>query len=51
MTLHEINTLIKALEESSCTFSNCEKLAALYICRDNFKNKQKSSKSEQFLVL
>ncbi len=46
MTLHEINSLIKALEESSCTFSNCQKLAALYICRDNFRPKHKQTQNK-----
>lgn len=34
MNLEEINNTIEALEESSTTFGNCEKLASLYICRE-----------------
>ena len=34
MTLTELNNLITALENSSCTFGNCQKLASLYICRE-----------------
>lgn len=40
MTLKEIDELIKALEQSSCTFSNCEKLASLHICKEHFKDTQ-----------
>ena len=35
MNLEEINNTIEALENSSTTFGNCEKLASLYICRDH----------------
>lgn len=41
MTVPELDKMIKALEESSCTFGNCEKLAALYICRDHLKKTNK----------
>lgn len=58
MTLNEINTLIKALENSSCTFSNCRKLADLYICRDHIQqnsktlhNKEKGQKFDDFLLV
>lgn len=39
MTLQEINTLITALEDSSCTFGNCQRLASLYVCRKYFHTK------------
>lgn len=35
MNLEEINNTIEALENSSTTFGNCEKLASLYICREH----------------
>ena len=43
MTLKGINQMIEALEQSSCTFSNCEKLASLYICRKYFKEDSKNT--------
>lgn len=36
MNITDINRTIKELEEDSTTFENCEKLASLYIVRDNF---------------
>lgn len=41
MTLKEIDDMIRALENSSCTFKNCQKLASLYICRNNFQQNEK----------
>lgn len=43
MTIQEINKIIKALENSSCTFSNFQKLATLYVCRDHFPQENKKS--------
>ena len=43
MTLIEIDELIKALENSSLTFNNCQKLASLYICRDHFMKENKNA--------
>lgn len=34
MNIEEIKNTIEALENSSTTFGNCEKLASLYICRE-----------------
>jgi len=52
MNLVELDRMIEALENSSPTFSNCQKLAALYICRDNLsvptikgQNKENIAKS------
>jgi hypothetical protein len=52
MTLFELDRMIEALENSSPTFSNCQKLASLYICRDNLsvptikgQNKENIAKS------
>lgn len=42
MTLQEIDILIEALENSSCTFNNCSKLASLYTCRKYFQHSPKS---------
>lgn len=39
MNLEEINNTIEALEQSSTTFGNCEKLASLYICKE-YLNRQ-----------
>lgn len=36
MELKDINRTISELEQDSTTFENCEKLASLYIVRDNF---------------
>lgn len=48
MNLEEINNTIEALEQSSTTFGNCEKLASLYICRDNLtKSVQSNPQVEQ----
>lgn len=56
MTLQELNKMITALENSSCTFNNCAKLASLYTCREYFqqnknvafysKNASKNSESK-----
>ena len=37
MNLHEIEEAIRELEQGSCTYSNCQKLASLYIIRDEMK--------------
>lgn len=37
MNLHEIEEAIRELEQSSCTYGNCEKLASLYIVRNEMK--------------
>jgi hypothetical protein len=36
MDVKDINRTISELEQDSTTFENCEKLAHLYIVRDNF---------------
>ena len=36
MDVKDINRTISELERDSTTFENCEKLASLYIVRDNF---------------
>lgn len=41
MTLEELNKMITALENSSCTFNNCAKLASLYTCREYFQHSKK----------
>ena len=41
MNLHEIEEAIRELEQGSCTYGNCAKLASLYIIRDEMtKNGQ-----------
>lgn len=37
--LNEIESTIALLESGETTFSNCEKLAMLYICRDNIQTR------------
>ena len=37
MNLHEIEEAIRELEQGSCTYSNCQKLASLYIIRDQMR--------------
>ena len=37
MNLHEIEEAIRELEQGSCTYGNCAKLASLYIIRDEMK--------------
>ena len=37
MNLHEIEEAIRELEQGSCTYSNCQKLASLYIIREEMK--------------
>lgn len=39
MNLHEIEEAIRQLEQGSCTYNNCMKLASLYIIRDEMKKK------------
>lgn len=39
MNLHEIEEAIRELEQGSCTYNNCMKLASLYIIRDEMKKK------------
>ena len=39
MDLHEIEEAIRELEQGSCTYNNCMKLASLYIIRDEMKKK------------
>ena len=41
MTRAELDDVIRALENSSCTFNNCQKLASLYICREYFQQGKK----------
>lgn len=43
MNLHEIEEAIRELEQGSCTYNNCMKLASLYIVRDELKKKGYSS--------
>jgi len=38
MNIKDINRTISELEKDSTTFENCEKLASLYIVRDNIGN-------------
>lgn len=38
-----INATIEELEQERMSFDTCEKLATLYICRDNVKNTLKSA--------
>lgn len=37
MNLHEIEEAIRELEQGSCTYGNCAKLASLYIIRDEMR--------------
>lgn len=37
MNLHEIEEAIRELEQGSCTYGNCEKLASLYIIRNEMR--------------
>lgn len=46
MNLEEIKNTIEALEESSTTFGNCEKLASLYICREYLTKKSEPASKE-----
>ena len=46
MNIEEIQNTIEALEESSTTFGNCEKLASLYICREYLTKDKKSTLEE-----
>lgn len=39
MNLHEIEEAIRQLEQGSCTYNNCMKLASLYIVRDELEKK------------
>ena len=39
MNLHEIQEAIRELEQGSCTYNNCMKLASLYIIRDEMQKK------------
>lgn len=39
LNVDEINNTIKELENGSTTFESCNKLASLYIVRDNIKSK------------
>ena len=39
MNLHEIEEAIRDLEQGSCTYNNCMKLASLYIIRDQLMKK------------
>ena len=47
MNLEEINNTIEALENSSTTFGNCEKLASLYICRQHMATPDSNPQVEQ----
>ena len=38
--LHEVEEAIKELESSSATYNNCEKLASLYIVREELRKKE-----------
>lgn len=37
MNLHEIEEAIRELEQGSCTYGNCAKLASLYIIREEMR--------------
>lgn len=43
MNLKEIHHAICELEDGATTFSNCAKLADLYIVRENFKKEYKDT--------
>ena len=42
MNLHEIEEAIRELEQGSCTYSNCQKLASLYIIRNEMRKSGQS---------
>lgn len=49
MDVKDINRTIAELEQDSTTFENCEKLASLYIVRDNFNQDEVEDILPQYL--
>ena len=47
LDIKEIESTIKKLEDGETTFSNCEKLAMLYIVKDHYKGEDKESWQKQ----
>jgi hypothetical protein len=51
LNLQEIESTIEKLENGQTSFDNCLKLASLYICRDNIKNRSITQSEAQNTIL
>lgn len=50
LNINEVNNTITELENGDTTFASCQKLASLYIIRDNFKHAETKNEVEHELA-